>query len=232
MVRSARRCAIAVDHGGGRPGAGRSRWRAGQSFRPRPDGPADGRGLRRAGPGVDDPPRVPEPARRPSAAGRRGPVAQGGAGPPCRGATGADLLRRAARVLPHARRRLPARLDHVDRTNRRGPGDGRRGNRRGGDDPQSRAVSRVSRPVGGPTRTVRRRGPADHRAGEADLPLHGGAPQWRDRPARDADGARLPPGGRGRTALRSDSRQRHRHRDAGGRAGRPRPVRRLAFTAT
>ena len=70
-------------------------------------------------------------------------------------------------------------------------------------------------------------GQGDHRAGQADLSPDGRPAQRRDRPARNADGARLPAGGRGLAADQTDPRQDHRHHHAGRRSGRPRSLRRV-----
>ena len=61
----------------------------------------------------------------------------------------------------------------------------------------------------------------------ADVPPDGGAAQCRDRPARDADGTRLPPGGERHASHPPDSRPGHRQLHARERPGRPRSLRRL-----
>ena len=115
-------------------GAGRT----GRSGGARAEHPTDGCRLCHARSRVDDPARVRQPACGSSAGGRRHPVAQGRARPPCGRAAGADLPRRAAGVLPRPGRRLTPRLDHVGRPHRRRPRDGRGGDCVGGDDPQLR----------------------------------------------------------------------------------------------
>ena len=120
------------------------------------------------------------------------PVAEGHARLPRRRPGQAELLRRDPRLLPGAGGKVAARAADDDRQDRRGPRhrDRRRG--LGADAEGPRPLPGIPRTARRPARPHRAAGARGHRTGQADLPRHGRAPQRRDRPVRDADGAGLP----------------------------------------
>ena len=150
---------------------------------------------------------------------------------PHRRAQEAHLLRRlfGATTAP-SRRRLPREGD-VDRQDRRGPRVRHRVRRLREDSIKNLDdLPRTTSPAS-PTRAAspRPRRNEHHRRRPSPSTLFRRPPQRRDRPARDADGARLPPGRR-RLAARPEIRENVIVAiTAGRRARRPRPLRRLVL---
>ena len=138
----------------------------------------------------------------------------------------ADILKYYSR----ARKSDTAREGRRHRQDRRRPRHGRRLRLVGREHQEPRAkhgepaeARRSARAAAAADRTADR----DH---QAAVPLDGRTAQRRNGSVRDADGARLSPRDRDVAAHHADPQQRDRVGDAGGRARRPRPQRRLVLS--